>query len=363
MKAKAMTDRTRVAILLGGQSSEHDVSRMSAGNVVKAIDKAKYDVVPILITRSGEWRELPLMNGILPDPLPEDGAEIALLPGGGGRLLRLSEDGTAEALPAVDILFPVLHGLDGEDGSVQGLAQVAKVPLAGCGIIGSANALDKDIAKRLLREAGLGVARSMTIHHGQTPSFETVSAELGLPLFVKPARQGSSVGVSKAQDAAQFEAALAEAFRHDRKVLIEEFIQGREIEFSVLEQADGSTIVSVPGEIASAASHGFYTYEAKYLDADGAQIYVPADLPEEVTRLMQEEAKRAFLALGCDAMARVDFFLKPDMTAVVNEINTIPGFTNISMYPKALAASGIAYPDLIDRVIAHGLARAARQPG
>lgn len=358
-----MTDRIRVAILLGGQSAEHEVSRLSAANVVKAIDKAKYDVVPILITRSGEWRELPLLNGILPDPIPEDGAEIFLLPGGAGRLLRIPDGGAAEALPAIDILFPVLHGLDGEDGSVQGLAQVAKVPLAGCGIVGSANALDKDIAKRLLREAGLGVARSLTVHHGEKPSFEAVSAQLGLPLFVKPARQGSSVGVSKAQDAAQFEAALAEAFKFDRKVLIEEFIQGREIEFSVLEQADGSTVVSVPGEIASAASHGFYTYEAKYLDADGAQVHVPADLPPEVTLAMQAQAKAAFLALGCDAMARVDFFLKPDMSAVVNEINTIPGFTDISMYPKALAASGIAYPDLIDRVIAHGLARAARKTG
>lgn len=354
-----MTDRVRVAILLGGKSSEHEVSLMSAANVVKAIDKAKYDVVPILITRAGQWRELELRNGVLPDPIPQDGAELCLLPGGGGRLLRLQHGAAPQALAKIDVLFPVLHGLDGEDGSVQGLAAVAGIPLAGCGILGSANALDKDIAKRLLREAGITVARSLTVRKGEALSFAEASAALGLPLFVKPARQGSSVGVSKATTAESFEKALAEAFRHDDKLLVEEFVQGREIEFSVLEQANGETIVSLPGEIVAAASHGFYTYEAKYLDENGAAVVVPAELPEDVVARMQELAKRAFYALGCDAMARVDFFLRPDGSALVNEINTIPGFTDISMFPKALAASGIAYPDLIDRVIRHGLARGA----
>lgn len=353
-----MTDRLRVAVLLGGQSAEHEVSLLSAGNVVKAIDKAKYDVVPILISKSGQWRLLELQNGILPDPIPETGAEICLLPGGRGRLLSLTEGGAPEELKAIDILFPVLHGLNGEDGSIQGLAQVAGVPLAGCGILGSANAIDKDIAKRLLREAGLLVARSLTVRRGETLSFEEARSALGLPLFVKPARQGSSVGVSKATNAEEFAAALAEGFTYDQKVLVEEFVEGREIECSVLEQADGETIVSVPGEIVTAASHGFYTYQAKYLDADGAEIVIPADLPDDVTERVRGLAKQAFHALGCDGMARVDFFVRPDMSAVVNEINTIPGFTDISMYPKALAASGIAYPDLIDRVIQHGLARA-----
>lgn len=355
-----MTDRLRVAILLGGKSAEHEVSLLSAGNVVKAIDKARYDVVPILVTREGEWRLLELQNGVLPNPIPANGPEICLLPGGRGRLLRLAPEGAPEALKPIDVLFPVLHGLNGEDGSIQGLAQVAGVPLAGCGIVGSANALDKDIAKRLLREAGLLVARSLTVLRGETLSFETARETLGLPLFVKPARQGSSVGVSKAETAEQFAAAMSEAFRFDGKVLVEEFVQGREIEFSVLEQADGETIVSVPGEIVTAASHGFYTYEAKYLDESGAEVMVPADLPVEVADRLRGLARQAFYALGCDGMARVDFFLRPDMSAVVNEINTIPGFTDISMYPKALAASGIGYPDLIDRVIRHGLARAKR---
>lgn len=354
-----MSDRIRVAILLGGRSSEHEVSLMSAANVVKAIDKAKYDVVPILITRAGQWRELELRNGVLPDPVPQDGAELCLLPGGGGRLLRLQEGDAPQALPKIDVLFPVLHGLDGEDGSVQGLAAVAGIPLAGCGILGSANALDKDIAKRLLREAGLGVARSLTVPRGESVGFDRARAALGLPLFVKPARQGSSVGVSKATTAEAFAAALVEAFRHDDKVLVEEFVAGREIELSVLEHADGETIVSLPGEIVAAASHGFYTYEAKYLDENGARVEVPAELPEATIADLQEQAKRAFYALGCDGMARVDFFLRPDGSALVNEINTIPGFTDISMFPKALAASGIAYPELIDRVIRHGLARGA----
>ena len=220
-----MSGRVRVAILLGGKSAEHEVSLMSATNVVKAIDKARYDVVPILITKAGEWRELELQNGILPDLIPQDGAELCLLPGGGGRLLRLQDGAAPQTLQKIDVLFPVLHGLDGEDGSVQGLAQVAGIPLAGCGIVGSANALDKDIAKRLLREAGLGVARSITVRRGEALGFEQASAALGLPLFVKPARQGSSVGVSKATDAESFQAALAEAFRHDRVVLVEEFIE------------------------------------------------------------------------------------------------------------------------------------------
>ncbi len=354
-----MTGRLRVAVLFGGRSAEHDVSILSAANAVKAMDAARYDVVPILIARDGRWRLVDLENGVLPDPVPETGAEVCLLPGGKGRLLGL-DGGGARELSAIDILFPVLHGPHGEDGSVQGLADVAGVPFAGCGILGSATAIDKDVAKRLLREAGLPVAPSLTVRRGETPSFDAVTNELGLPVFVKPARQGSSVGVSKAATAEAFRLALAEGFRHDDKVLVETFVEGREIECSVLEQADGEIVVSLPGEIMPAEHHGFYTYEAKYIDADGARLGIPADLPGEVTEEVRAMARRAFRALGCDAMARVDFFLQPDMRAVVNEINTIPGFTDISMYAKALAVSGIAYPEVIDRLIAHGLARAKR---
>ncbi|MBN9244119.1 MAG: D-alanine--D-alanine ligase [Mesorhizobium sp.] len=350
--------RLRVAVLFGGRSAEHDVSVMSATNAVRALDPAKYDVLPVFVTRGGTWLLSSLESGDLTKP--EDGPRLCLLPGGRGRIVALEPDGVARELPAIDILFPVLHGPHGEDGSVQGLAAVADVALAGCGILGSATAIDKDIAKRLLKEAGVPTAPAVVIHPNAVPRFADLERQLGLPVFVKPARQGSSVGVSKVATEAEFEAALAEGFRHDRKLLAEAFIAGREVECSVLEAPDGALFVSRPGEIVPAASHGFYTYDAKYLDADGAAIKVPAELPEKVEDAIRGTAANAFRALGCDAMARVDFFLKPDMSFLVNELNTIPGFTDISMYAKAMAASGVNYAEVIDRLIAHGLARAGR---
>jgi D-alanine-D-alanine ligase len=235
------------------------------------------------------------------------------------------------------------------------------VPLVGCGIIGSANALDKDIAKRLFNEAGVPAARSVTILPDAAPSFADLRAKLGLPLFIKPARQGSSVGVSKVSDETDYQAALTEGFRHDTKLLAEEFIDGREVECSVLEAPDGSLFVSRTGEIAPAESHGFYTYDAKYIDADGAAIRVPAELAEGVEDELRALAARAFRALGCDGMARADFFVTADRRILVNELNTIPGFTDISMYSKAMAASGVSYPEIIDRLVAHAFARADRE--
>jgi D-alanine-D-alanine ligase len=356
-----MISKLRVAVLFGGRSAEHDISVLSARNVFKALDTGKYDAVPILIDRDGKWSVHHLVDGALPDPLPAGGGQVCLLPGGRGRLFSVLDDGSARELPAIDILFPVLHGPHGEDGSVQGLAEVAMVPFAGCGILGSATAIDKDVAKRLLKEAGLPVARSLTFHQGDAPSFEDVAAALGSTVFVKPARQGSSVGVSKATTADAFRAALTEGFHYDRKILAEEFIEGREIECSILEQADGTLLTSLPGEIIPAGSHGFYSYDAKYIDPAGAILSIPAQLPDETAQHLRAMAQDAFRALGCDGMARIDFFVRPDMSAVVNEVNTIPGFTDISMYAKALAASGIAYAGIIDRLIEHGLARARRQ--
>lgn len=349
--------KLRLAVLFGGQSSEHDVSIMSARNVIKAIDAQKYEIVPILIDRAGRWLLIEADGGVLPEPLAYAGIEVCLLPGGKGRLLAL-EGGGAREMPAVDMLFPVLHGLYGEDGSIQGLAQMVGLPLVGCGILGSANAIDKDMAKRLLREAGLPVARSVTLMRGDIHSFDEITSALGSPVFVKPACQGSSVGVSKAHDTGEFERALTEAFRHDRKVLVEEFVRAREIECAVLEQPDGTLFVSVPGEIAAAETHGFYSYEAKYVDQDGAVITIPAEIPGETAEMLKRMAAKSFRALGCEGLARVDFFVRPDFSVVINEINTMPGFTNISMYPKAMGASGISYPDLVGRLIEHGLARA-----
>lgn len=356
-----MNSKLRIAVLFGGRSAEHDVSILSARNVFKALDTEKYDVVPILIDHQGKWLLHELLDRGLPHPLPTVNTQVCLLPGGRGRLFAVPEAGSIRELPPVDILFPVLHGPHGEDGSVQGLAEVAMVPFAGCGILGSATAIDKDVAKRMLSEAGLPVARSLTFHRGDVPSFDEVVAALGPTVFVKPARQGSSVGVSKARTQDEFREALAEGFRHDQKILVEEFIQGREIEFSVLEQVDGTLIASLPGEIIPAGGHGFYSYDAKYIDPDGAILSIPALLPDEIAEKLRSMAQDVFRALGCDGMARIDFFVRPDMSAVVNEVNTIPGFTDISMYAKALAASGIAYAEIIDRLIAHGLARAGRQ--
>ncbi|WP_214470056.1 D-alanine--D-alanine ligase family protein [Mesorhizobium sp. dw_380] len=353
-----MKDKTRVAILYGGRSAEHDVSRLSAANVLKAIDRTRYEVVPIAISRDGRWLLQPSSEAGgdgAGAPVSEDGIEVALLPGGKGRLVAVTNGG-AQPDP-IDVVFPVLHGPFGEDGSVQGYAEVADVAYVGCGILASAAAMDKDVAKRLLREAGLAVARSVTVHRNDVGSFQEIAGALGLPFFAKPARQGSSFGVSKVNDRDGFEQAVETAFRYDGKALIEEFVEGREIECSVLQRADGSLTVSLPGEIIPAGKHGFYTHEAKYLDADGAVVKVPADVPAAVADKAKEMARQAFQALGCEAMARVDFFLRADGSLLVNEVNTLPGFTDISMYAKALAAIGIDYIKVIDVLIEHALAR------
>lgn len=352
--------KIRIAVLFGGRSSEHEVSVLSATNVMNALGPANYDVVPIFVTRDGRWLESRFADGAL--ACPTEGAELCLLPGGRGRMVAIAAAGGSRETAPIDVLFPMLHGLPGEDGSVQGLAEVAGVALAGCGILGSAVALDKDVAKRLLREAGLPVARALTIRHGAAPSFDEVRDTLGLPFFVKPTRQGSSVGVGKVATPDDYAAALAEGFRHDGKLLAEAFVRGREIECGVLEGVDGALFVSRPGEIVPSARHGFYSYDAKYLDADGAALKVPAELPEAVEAQIRAMAADAFRALGCDAMARVDFFVTADFGILVNELNTIPGFTDISMYSKVMAASGVGGSEVVDRLVAHGLARAAASP-
>lgn len=352
------SNRLRVAVLFGGRSTEHDASVLSATNVMGALEPANYDAVPVFVTCEGQWLLSRFWNGTL--ARPSTGTEVCLLPGGRGRMIAVLPDGSISGVGKIDILFPVLHGLHGEDGSVQGLADVARVPLVGCGILGSATSLDKDIAKQLLRSAGLPVARSVTIHIGTTPSLAVLEGELGLPFFIKPARQGSSVGVRRVSGGQEFAPALAEGFKHDCKLLAEEFIPGCEIECSVLEDTKGGLFVSRPGQINPSESHGFYSYDAKYVDKDGAALKVPAELPEDVEMLIRETAALAFRALGCDGMARIDFFLTENMKFFINEVNTMPGFTNTSMYPKALAASGVSYPELIHRLVEHGLARAAK---
>jgi D-alanine-D-alanine ligase len=343
-----------VGLLFGGRSAEHEVSLMSAHFVFEALTRAGVRVVLIGIGRDGVWRHCPGANAV-PETVPERGGEVTLAPGRGGQVFSL--DPAAEDAPPLDAVFPVLHGPFGEDGTVQGLLEIAGVPCVGAGVLGSAVAMDKDVAKRLLRDAGLPIARFIACGPADAPDFATACAALGgAPVFVKPARLGSSVGVSKAADADGFQAALALAARHDDKILIEAFVPAREIECAVLDSGT-ELIASVPGEIVPATDrHGFYSYAAKYLDPSGAALVVPADLPPETAERVRALALDVFRALGCAGMARIDFFLhKTTGEILVNEANTIPGFTAISMYPRLMAASGVAGPELVMRLVDHAV--------
>ncbi|WP_137129963.1 D-alanine--D-alanine ligase family protein [Rhizobium sp. FY34] len=345
-----------IGVLFGGQSAEHDVSLMSAANVMKAMDRARYTVVPIFIARDGCWflRE---DNAEAVSPQAGKGVAVALVPGGKGRLVAVEEGGLHAVLPKLDFLLPVLHGRYGEDGTVQGYAEMAGLPYAGCGILGSAAAMDKDVAKRLLREAGLPVARALKLDSADEMDAEALEQQFGYPFFVKPARQGSSFGVSRVDGAQAVRPALTKAFEFDGKVLVEEFLAGREIECAVLEHADGRLTISPPGEIVTAKAHDFYNYEAKYFDPDGAKIIIPAEVGADVVEEAKAMAARAFRALCCQGIARVDFFLLEDGRLYVNEVNTMPGCTNRSMYPLALAECGISYSGWIDVAVDYGLKR------
>ena len=339
--------KIRVGILFGGKSAEHEVSLRSAKNVYEALDKEKYEPVLIGIDKRGKWlledrSRFLLENGNAGQE--EKGESVALVPQSDGAVTNLERPGAGEK---IDVVFPVLHGTFGEDGTVQGLLKLANIPFVGAGVLGSAIGMDKDVMKRILRDAGIPIAKFKAFRENDEISFDAVSGDLGVPLFVKPANLGSSVGVAKARDEKEFRAAVRDAFTYDRKILVEEYIQGREIECSVLGNED--PVASLPGEVIP--KHEFYSYEAKYIDEDGAALEIPAKLPEETIKRVQDLAVRAFKALECEGMARVDFFLKENGDLFVNEINTIPGFTSISMYPKLWEASGISYSELVDRLI------------
>lgn len=356
--------KTRVAVVFGGRSAEHEVSLQSAKSIVDAIDRRKYEVVLVGIDKAGGWHRYPdgeyLLNA--EDPariaLRPATAELAVVPGRGGR--GMVEVGESAARP-VDVVFPVLHGPYGEDGTVQGYLKLAGVPFVGAGVLGSSVGMDKDVTNRLLRDAGIPKAAFRVFRHHERAhvSFAELERDLGMPVFVKPANLGSSVGISKAADAIELEAALDLAFRYDTKVVVEQFIAGREIECAVL--GNEHPEASIPGEVVPAAKHGFYSYEAKYLDEHGARLDIPARLDSDTVRRVQELACRTFTVLGCEGMARVDCFLTPTGELYVNEINTIPGFTRISMYPKLWEASGLPYPELIERLIELALERHGRE--
>jgi D-alanine-D-alanine ligase len=357
-----MAKKLNVGILFGGKSAEHEVSLQSAKNVFDAINREKYNPILIGIDKNGRWLLNDESKFLLDagDPrkirLDRAGEPVALVPECGGEVSWLAGHGDSRKL---DVIFPILHGPFGEDGTVQGLLKLADIPFVGAGVLGSAAGMDKDVMKRLLRDGGVPIGAFISLRsHEAIPGFGRIAGELGLPFFVKPANMGSSVGVSKVHNEEEYRTALRDAFVYDRKIILEEFIKGREIECAVLGNEEPKA--SIPGEVIS--SHEFYSYDAKYLDENGAALEIPAKLPPETVREIQDLAIKTFKVLECEGLGRVDFFLREAgpgtggksgtfNSVLVNEINTMPGFTRISMYPKLWGASGISYTDLIDSLI------------
>ena len=337
-----MSGRLRVAVLAGGRSSEHEISLASARSVLAALDPERYETTTIAIGRDGRWE------------LEAASDTVSLAPAGVSETLPvLADSSPARALGAVDVVIPVLHGPFGEDGTVQGLLELAGVPYVGAGVAASALCMDKDLFKAVLRDRGIPVARNVTLRLG-----DEIENPFGFPVFVKPARLGSSVGITKAHDEAELVDAVALARRHDEKVLVEELLDGVEVECGVLGNLRPAPIASVVGEIVPHAE--WYDYAAKY-DEGGSDIVVPARIPDETAARVQELAVESFVATECEGMARVDFFVRESGEVVVNELNTIPGFTATSVYARLFEASGIPYAELLDRLIRLALERHERR--
>jgi D-alanine-D-alanine ligase len=350
-----------LALLFGGRSPEHEISIRSARNILRAIDRTRFDVVVIGLDPQGRFWHLPEAMLAHSDQTPivwAEGKPLALVPG------RHAEpfvylDGSGR-MPTVEVVFPITHGPYGEDGTLQGLLRQLGLPFVGPDVLGSAVCMDKDVAKRLLLQADLLTAAFRCFHHHERDAidFMAVANELGLPLFIKPANMGSSVGVQKVETKAEFDAAIAEAFRYDSKVLVEEFIQGRELECAVM--GNGMLATTSVGEVGMAA--GFYSYDAKYERPDAAKVLIPApNLDDELLAKLMLVAKHAYQALACEGLARVDMFLTEAGAVYVNEINTLPGFTDISMYPQLWGHAGTSYADLITALVDLALERGERE--
>jgi D-alanine-D-alanine ligase len=365
--------KTRVAVVFGGRSAEHAISCVSAGSVLAALDPDRYEVVPVGITREGRWvltdgdpSRLAITDGALPEVT--DGTAVSLVGDPAGRGLAVLEAGQAIGrLTEVDVVFPVLHGAYGEDGTIQGLLEMSGLPYVGSGVFASAASMDKEFAKKLLAAAGILQGDHVVLRDSSgalcpDPAVldEAARERLGLPVFVKPARAGSSIGITKVTDWAQFPEAVATAAAVDAKVIVEAAIPGREIECGVLAGVGGGLPeASLPAEIRLRPGTDWYDFDAKYLE-DAVEFDIPAQLTSEQTAAVQEISRRAFLAMDCAGLARVDFFLSTDPETgadrwVVNEVNTMPGFTPISMFPRMWAASGVSYPELVDRLVASAL--------
>jgi D-alanine-D-alanine ligase len=361
-----MLEKITVVVLFGGRSSEHSISCATAGGVLEAIDRSRYEVIPVGITRSGAFvleEDSPAKFRLDPAALPEvldNGSRILWPSSAESRTLSVQDaSGAVRELGEVDVVFPILHGPFGEDGTVQGMLELVSLPYVGSGVLASALGMDKHFTKTVLAAAGIAVAPWVTVtasSWASSPSSVTASASsLGLPLFVKPARAGSSVGVSKVSALSELPAALEVALAEDSRVLIESAVEGREVECGVLGGRGGAAPrVSVAGEIVMAGRE-FYDFEAKYLGGSGVELVCPAALSPSELAEMQELAARAFTAIDGEGLARVDFFLTPSGSCVVNEINTMPGFTPISMFPACWIATGLSYPEIIDELIALAL--------
>ena len=362
--------RIRLAVVFGGRSSEHAISCVTAGSVLKALDRERYDVIPIGIAPDGRWvleADDPDRHAITgPDQLPSvdaDRAPVTLTRTGSGAGIVVSDPSAPpQELGDVDVVFPLLHGPWGEDGTIQGMLEMAGVRYVGAGVLASAVSMDKAYMKVVLVAAGLPVLPWTTVTAQEWAKEPAAArervAELGYPAFVKPARGGSSIGISKAHSTDEIDEAIEAALLHDPKVLVEVSAEGaREIECGVLEALDGGVETTVPAEIRITGDHEFYDFEAKYLPEEATELDVPADLPEETAAELRALAGRAFQAVGCEGLARVDFFLMQDGSLVVNELNTMPGFTPLSMFPQMWAATGLDYPALVDRLIALALQR------
>jgi D-alanine-D-alanine ligase len=359
--------RARVAVVFGGRSNEHAISCVSAGSILRNLDPRRFDVVAVGITPEGSWvlangdpDALVIADRQLPGVTSESGAELILAadPQRAGQLLSVSP-GASEVLESVDVVFPVLHGPYGEDGTIQGLLELAGVPYVGAGVLASAAGMDKEFTKKLLMAEGLPIGAHAVLRPSQSTLEAGQRERLGLPVFVKPARGGSSIGISRVASWEELPAAIAHARRHDPKVIVEAAVTGRELECGVLEFPDGTVQASTVGEIRVVGVRGredpFYDFATKYLD-DAAELDVPAKIDDDVSDAIRELATRVFHAIDCQGLARVDFFLTED-GPVINEVNTMPGFTTISMYPRMWAASGMDYPTLLATMVDTALAR------
>ena len=345
-------NKIKVAVVFGGRSTEHEISLLSAQNVINSLDKNKYEALLIGIDKEGKWH----YNEASMDLLNSDNAKEVTM-GTYNNPIIISQNTndkslisveTHETISQIDVIFPVLHGTYGEDGSIQGFAKLANIPCVGCGILGSAVGMDKDIMKRILRDAGIGVAKWVTIRNSLDGiNLDNIIEELGQELFVKPANLGSSVGVSHTRNREELESAITKALQYDPKVIVEEKITGREIECAVL--GNQSPKASLPGEIIP--RDAFYSFENKYLDENGAQLKIPAELSDDEIEKVQKLSIECYTVLECRGLSRVDMFLQSNGELILNEINTIPGFTNISMYPKLWEYSGLSQEDLISELI------------